>query len=163
MDYCISKHICITTRVQTLTTHTHRPTYPPPHTHTHTHTAGTPGLVRFPISLADTQTQVFISWFPPVDLNVIDPLLLRYELYYRQGTSFDESTAQKVTDIPPLLLSSGVSPEGVVETTLSSLQPGTTYTLTVQAVSSAGSGELLGDRVIVTTFGNGMYQSCIML
>ena len=126
------------------------------HTHTHTLTAGTPGLVTSPIiALADSQSQIFVSWLYPVDHNVLDPVLLRYEVFYQEGTNFDESTALNNTRLLPVLLNGQISEEEDVQTTLTGLNPGTTYSVTIRAVSTDSSGGLDGGRVIVSTFGTG--------
>ena len=125
---------------------------PPPHTHI----AGTPGFVTSPIiALADSQSQIFISWLYPIDHNVLDPTLLRYEVFYQEGTLFDLSSASSNTGLLPVLLNGQISEVGDVQTTLTGLNPGTTYSVAIRAVSTASPGGLGGGTVIVSTFGNG--------
>ena len=119
-------------------------------------TAGIPGLVKTLVALPDSQSQIFISWLYPIDHNVLDPVLLRYEVHYSEGNIFNEAKATQRTNVLPVLLNGQLSVEGVVEATLTGLSPGTLYTLTLRAVGPTSlTGELDGDRALVSTFGTG--------
>ena len=132
--------------------HTH--THTPHHTHhTHTHTAGTPGPIESPIARADSQTEITISWLYPLDHNDLDPLLLRFDILYNEGNTFNEATALRISDIIPLLENGEVS---TTDYQLRTLNPGTDYMVTVRASSSASQGAMTGNNLaFVTTYGNG--------
>lgn len=124
------------------------------------HTAGTPGAVKTPVALPDSQSQISISWLYPLDHNTLDPVLVRYQAYYSQGTTFDQATATQGPVLLPVLLDGQLSADGVVQTRLTGLEPGTTYTVTLRAIGpttfpSEPAGDLDGDRALVSTFGTG--------
>ena len=132
--------------------HTHIHTHTP-HTHTHTHTAGTPGPIESPIARADSQTAITISWLYPLDHNDLDPLLLRFDILYNEGNTFNEATAQRINNIVPLLVNGEIS---TTDYQLRTLNPGTDYMVTVRASSSGSQGAMTGNNLaFVTTYGNG--------
>ena len=117
-------------------------------------TDGNPGDVRV-ISSAQSQSEIYVSWYPPSVLGTADPYLLRYTVYYTSDEFLDISTAQSVNALPRLL--NGVSYEGIGEFVLKNLTAGKTYSVSVVAntLMSAPKSDVKFIAV-ASTYGNGM-------
>ena len=117
-------------------------------------TDGDPGDVGV-ISSAQSQSEIYVSWYPPSVLGTADPYLLRYTIYYTSDEFLNISTAQSVNALPRLL--NGVNNEGVGEFVLKNLTAGKTYSVSVVAntLMSAPKSDVKFVAV-ASTYGNGM-------
>ena len=119
--------------------HMHAPCLLHTHTHTHTHTwiDGIPGSVAFRAE-PDTNTSIYVSWSQATPLRT-HPLLLRYEILFRDTTNDVNST------FGPFLLSQ-------TSYIVTGLEPNVEYLVSMVATSLQGRSDVTSRSV--TTFPN---------
>ena len=109
-----------------------------------------PGDVESLTATAYSQTELTVTWAPPQFLGTIDPLLLRYNIYYSSQDVIDEKS--EVKSVLPQF------PNDTVTVQLTSLSKGTTYVIGVVATSTTvpERNEFPRLNIFVSTYGEGL-------
>ena len=108
------------------------------------------------IAQPDSQTQLLVSWLCPEPLGTHDVALLRYNLLYHEGTTFDAGRAMTISDLPPLLLSGEESESCTIEAFVSNVMAGTDYVVKVVGVVPGETGETADEFAAARTYGTGI-------
>ena len=119
--------------------------------------AGAPSAVDDISAIPNSQSSIFVSWLCPLTLNVQDHALLRYRLFYQEGSDqVDTITAASRDGLLPTLQDGMESENCLVEYILQGIDIGTTYAVKVVAMAPENvMGEVAGDFAVSTTFGSG--------
>lgn len=90
-----------------------------------------------------------MTWLPPTFLGTVDPLLLRYNVYYSLDDILNENSSKVEGVTPPLR-------NDAVEVLLSELSKGHRYVIGVVAVSTAPTSHFVPKlNTLASTYGLG--------
>ena len=119
--------------------------------------AGPPGPVNNLVARATNRTQLFISWYCPEVANIHDLALLRYNIFYQEGSEFNSASAVRGPVVRPLLLNGAESDPSIciVESSIPDLSVGVQYAVKIVASSPNSPGEESSVYALATTYGTG--------